>query len=121
MHCRYSKAYKREKLCNFHIKDLPFAFRGICLLRERHLYLLKVIFFKIYRILPLRSKNVSDLEGILNIHIVINVWYFIYLFCIHFVYILTFIIHHGLGRQYMQLLFTATDTTIVFQIDIKNI
>ena len=42
------KAYKRQKLCNFHIKDLPFAFRGIYLLRERHLYLLKVIFFKIY-------------------------------------------------------------------------
>ena len=56
-HCRFSKAYKRQKLCNFHIKDLPFAFRGICLLRERHLYLLKVIFFKIYRILPLRGKK----------------------------------------------------------------
>ena len=53
------KAYKRQKLCNFHIKNLPFAFRGICLLRERHLYLLKAIFFKIYRILPLGGKNVS--------------------------------------------------------------
>ena len=58
------KAYKRQKLCNFHIKDLSFAFSGICLPRKRHLYLLKVIFFKIYRVLPLGGKNVSDLEGI---------------------------------------------------------
>ena len=58
------KAYKRQKLCNFHIKDLPFAFRGICLLREPHLYLLKVIFFKIYRILPFGGKSVSALEDI---------------------------------------------------------
>ena len=58
------KAYKRQKLCNFHIKDLSFSFRGICLLRERYLNLLKVIFFKIYRILPLGGKNVSTIEGI---------------------------------------------------------
>ena len=58
------QAYNRQKLCHFYINDLPFAFRGICLLREWHLYLLKVIFFKIYRILPLRGKSVLDLEGI---------------------------------------------------------
>ena len=58
------KAYKRQKLCNFHNMDLPIAFRGIRLLRERHLYLQKVIFFKIYRILPIGGENVSALEGI---------------------------------------------------------
>ena len=55
---------KRQKVCNFHIKDLPFAFRGICLLRERYLFLLKVFFLKIYRILPLGGKDVFALEGI---------------------------------------------------------
>ena len=58
------KAYKRKKLCNIHMKDLPFGFRGVCLLKEKHFYLLKVIFCKIYRILPPGDKNVSALEGI---------------------------------------------------------
>ena len=56
---RQSEGIQKAKTLQFYIKDLPFAFRGICLLRERHLYLLKI-----YRILPSGGKNVPALEGI---------------------------------------------------------